>query len=153
MNREEQRLREQYVDVNFDISWEEISNKILNGNMEYLQGAQDVLHYFMSQALLDKDFINKMYNCLELTFQQQTVNLDNIFKAQCHDESKHFEDYMNPPEGKNHFANMYGTMLTPEESREPDPCEVPDNYGNYNCPFDSNGPDDCRRHCGVGVDE
>lgn len=137
MNREEQRLRKQYIDVNFDISWEEISNKILSGNMEYLQGAQDVLHYFMSQALLEKDFIEKMYNCLELTFQQQTVSLDNIFKSQCTEASEHFEDYMNPP----------------EESREPDPCEVPDDYGNYTCPFDSNGTDDCRRHCGVGVDE
>lgn len=137
MNRTEQKLREQYVDVNFDISWEEISNKILSGNMEYLQGAQDVLHYFMSQALLEKDFIEKMYNCLELTFQQQTVSLNNIFKAQCAEDSNHFEDYMNAP----------------EESREPDPCEVPDCEGNYTCPFDSNGTDDCRRHCGVGVDE
>lgn len=63
---------------------------------------------------------------------------DNILEQmECAEASNHFEDYMNPP----------------EESREPDPCEVPDCEGNYTCPFDSNGTDDCRRHCGVGVDE
>ena len=36
---------------------------------------------------------------------------------------------------------------------EPNPCDYPNNDGTFNCPFDSNGPDDCRRHCGLGVDE
>ena len=36
---------------------------------------------------------------------------------------------------------------------EANPCDYPDNEGHFNCPFDANGPDDCRRHCGLGVDE
>lgn len=59
------------------------------------------------------------------------------YQSECNEASKHFEDYMNQP----------------QESREPDPCEVPDFEGNYKCPFDSSCSDDCRRNCGVGVDE
>lgn len=69
------------------------------------------------------------------TKERETEILDEMAS---YEASTHFEDYMNLPE---------------ESGREPDPCEVPDFEGNYNCPFDSNGPDDCRRHCGVGVDE
>lgn len=36
---------------------------------------------------------------------------------------------------------------------EANPCDYPDNEGHFNCPFDANGPDDCRRNCGLGVDE
>lgn len=70
----------------------------------------------------------------QITKERETEILDRMA---CYEASTHFEDYMNPP----------------QESREPDPCEVPDYDDNYNCPFDSNGLDDCRRHCGVGVDE
>lgn len=63
------------------------------------------------------------------------------YQQECHEASEHFEDYMNVP-----FPDVY-------ESRVPDPCEIPDYEGNYNCPFDAYGPDDCRRHCGLGVDE
>ncbi len=33
------------------------------------------------------------------------------------------------------------------------PCEYQDYEGNYSCPYDSQGGDDCRNYCGLGVDE
>ena len=33
------------------------------------------------------------------------------------------------------------------------PCDIPDNDGHFYCPFDAQGSDDCRRFCGLGVDE
>ena len=35
------------------------------------------------------------------------------------------------------------------------PCDIPFYNGEemYHCPYGANGSDDCRRYCGVGVDE
>lgn len=33
------------------------------------------------------------------------------------------------------------------------PCDYPDSEGHYHCPYDADGSDDCRRYCGLGVDE
>ena len=41
-----------------------------------------------------------------------------------------------------------------ESSNRPkNPCDYPDNEGHYYCPYDAEGSDDCRRFCGLGVDE
>ena len=83
-------------------------------------------------------FIDFMWSEMVSEYQRlENTASEEWHKMECYEASNHFEDYMNPP----------------EKSREPDPCEVPDYEGNYNCPFDSNGSDDCRRHCGLGVDE
>lgn len=57
----------------------------------------------------------------QITKERETEILDRMA---CYEASKHFEDYMNKPITstkyvrdeikKNHFANMFGTMLTPE---------------------------------------
>ena len=33
------------------------------------------------------------------------------------------------------------------------PCDYPDEDGHFHCPYDADGSDDCRRYCGLGVDE
>lgn len=44
----------------------------------------------------------------------------------------------------------------PEEVRGKDyycPCDVPDENGEFHCPFGATGGDSCRNHCGQGADE
>ena len=38
-------------------------------------------------------------------------------------------------------------------SKTETPCDYPDSDGHYHCPYDAQGGDDCRRYCGLGVDE
>lgn len=57
---------------------------------------------------------------------------DVLTRMEGQEATEHFEDYMNPPKT---------------------PCDYPDYEGNYSCPYDSRGGDDCRNWCGLGVDE
>lgn len=54
---------------------------------------------------------------------------------------------------KKHQEWLFAPPEEDEMGEEKDPCDIPDENGIFHCPFDSNGPDDCRRHCGLGVDE
>lgn len=44
-------------------------------------------------------------------------------------------------------------VLKNDDTKKHTPCDYPDYNGHYSCPFDANGSDDCRRFCGLGVDE
>ena len=73
----------------------------------------------------------KQYHDCRMCSIRATKDMCKSCEVECNFR-KESNDYMNQP-----------------ESREPDPCDLEP----YNCPFESNGPDDCRRHCGLGVDE
>ena len=40
-----------------------------------------------------------------------------------------------------------------EQNLHKTPCDYPDNDGHFQCPFNAQTGDDCRRFCGLGVDE
>lgn len=69
--------------------------------------------------------------------------------------------YESVKESLTDFKEMYEAKIEQilidmeEQAGQPEanPCDYPDNEGHFNCPFDANGPDDCRRNCGLGVDE
>lgn len=69
--------------------------------------------------------------------------------------------YESVKESLEDFINMYEAtideilddMAEQDGQPEANPCDYPDNDGHFSCPFDANGPDDCRRYCGLGVDE
>lgn len=48
------------------------------------------------------------------------------------------------------YAELYEHEEKPEYRT---PCDYPDNDGHFHCPYDAQGGDDCRRFCGLGVDE
>jgi hypothetical protein len=96
----------------------------------------DIQEYFRVRKEIDRLVRLTEDICLHYKEVKDCHDL-TLERMECNEASKHFEDYMN----------------LPQESREPDPCEVPDYDGNFQCPFDSQGPDDCRRHCGLGVDK
>ena len=108
----------------------DLKNEALALMSEYgYDTVQIIEHIFHNLEVWSEVHMNYLYEEAEWTRNEIMT------KMECHEASTHFEDYMNQP------------------SREPDPCDIPDYEGNYNCPFDSNGPDDCRRYCGLGVDE
>lgn len=66
----------------------------------------------------------------------------------------YYEDYV-LDNGNAHMNKILDDMEqsgVPDQSRKT-PCDYPDNYGHYSCPFDAQGGDDCRNYCGLGVDE
>ena len=51
---------------------------------------------------------------------------------------------------------LFANPFEDEEETETDkdcPCDIPDNNGEYHCPYNAYGSDDCRNYCGLGVDE
>ena len=59
---------------------------------------------------------------------------------------KNYEDYMNssPMTDGEEIADFLDNLT---------PCDYPDSDGHFHCPYDAQGGDDCRRYCGLGVDE
>ena len=86
---EEMRLRQRFVDADYDKTVEEFLQKLGEQSMDYLNGAQDAINLafcMLSKAMVwgsnDKlaDSANTMYMILTSTFMWQTSQLTNMWK-------------------------------------------------------------------------
>lgn len=48
---------------------------------------------------------------------------------------------------------VYEKQVIDTEEQHKTPCDYPDNNGHFHYPFNAQGGDDCRRFCGLGVDD
>ena len=52
------------------------------------------------------------------------------------------------------YAELYKIDFNgTEQEQRKTPCDYPDNDGHFHCPFNAQSGDDCRRFCGLGVDD
>lgn len=74
------------------------------------------------QIRKDIDMLTKRVDDIAMHYKEVRDYRDGLLgEMECHEASKHFEDYMNVPfpdvydsrvpDSKNHFANMYGIMI------------------------------------------
>ena len=85
----ETRLREQFVDADYDKTVEDFLQKLGEQNMDYLNGAQDAINIAFcmvtkarANASNDElaETIEHMYNMLSATFMHQTVHLTSMWR-------------------------------------------------------------------------
>ena len=98
----------------------------------FLEGIRQLSDYIHLYALKEKDIsaeMKKFRNLIDI----YVMDVEELHDTVVAEILNKMEEQAGQPEGN--------------------PCDYPDYDGHFSCPFDSNGSDDCRRHCGLGVDE
>lgn len=103
-----------------------------------------------------EDFINDDLKIVCRHISQEIMQLDDLYEDIVYDNIYLYmvHEILGIIEAYDAIEDEILTDMEEQAGQpEANPCDYPDNEGHFNCPFDANGPDDCRRNCGLGVDE